>query len=156
MRARKQRCAIDVVASLVHTVSESWAEKKLATALFIDIKRAFDHVSKTSLVKKMIKLGIDGDLIRWTQFFLTDRKVQLVIDGNNNKERDIETGIPQESPVSPVLFLIYISGVFDQVIKSHLGIISLLFVDDLGFIASGYSIKELAKTLGQVARVIVE
>ena len=50
-------------------------KKKLAAAIFMDVMRAFDHVSKTSLVKRMIKLGIDGDLIRWTQFFLTDRKV---------------------------------------------------------------------------------
>ena len=40
-------------------------------------------------LKKMIKLGIDGDLIRWKKSFLTNRKVQLVIDGHNNKERDI-------------------------------------------------------------------
>ena len=104
----------------------------------------------------MIKLGIDGDLIRWTKSFLTDRKVQLVIDGPNNKERDIETGIPQGSPVSPILFLIYISGVFDQVTESHPGITSLSFVDDLGFITSGYSVKEPPKTLGQVAKVVLE
>ena len=66
MGARKQRCAIDVIASLVHNVQEFWAERKLAAALFMDIKEAFDHVSKTKLVERMIKLGIDGDLIRWT------------------------------------------------------------------------------------------
>lgn len=103
----------------------------------------------------MIKLGVDGDLIRWTQSFLTDLKVQLVIDGHDNKERGTETGIPQGSPVSPTLFLIYISGVFDQVTDSHAEITSLSFVDDLGFIASGYSVKELAKTLGQVAKVVL-
>ena len=60
----------------------------------------------------MIKLGIDGDLVAWTKSFLTDRKVQLVIDGHENKEREIETGIPQGSPVSPILFLVYINGGF--------------------------------------------
>lgn len=34
----------------------------LAAALFIDIKRAFDHVLKEQLFRKMIKLKIDGDL----------------------------------------------------------------------------------------------
>lgn len=74
------------MASLVHKVQEFLAKKKLAAALFIDVKGAFDHVSKKSLVEKMIQLGIDGELIQLTQFFLTDRKVQLVIDGHNNGE----------------------------------------------------------------------
>ncbi len=129
MGARKQRCAIDAVASLVHKVQESWAEKKLAAVLFMDVKGAFDHVSKTSLVERMIKLGI---MVTWYgghSLFLRIGKsthlVQLVIDGHNNKERDIETRIPQGSPVSPIHFLIYISGVFDQITESHPGITSL-------------------------------
>ena len=40
--------------------------------------------------------------------------------------------------------------------ESHPGITSLSFVDDLGFIASGYSVKEFAKTLGQIAKVVLE
>lgn len=43
---------------------------------------AFDHVSRSQLLKGMIQLGIDGDLIVWTSSFLTDRKMQIVIDGH--------------------------------------------------------------------------
>ncbi len=95
MGGRKERSAIDAVATLVHTVQEKWQEKKVAAALFMDVKGAFDHVSKDQLLTQMIELGIDGDLVTWTGSFLTGRKVQLVIDRHNNKERDIETGIPQ-------------------------------------------------------------
>ena len=63
MGARKERSAIDVVSVLVHTVQESWEEKKLAGALFMDFKGAFDHVSKSQLLKRMVELGIDGDLV---------------------------------------------------------------------------------------------
>ncbi len=87
MGGQKKRSAIDVVATLVHTVQEKWEEKKLAAALFMDVKGAFDHVSKGQLLTRMIELGIDGDLMTWTGSFLTDRRVQLVIDGHNNKER---------------------------------------------------------------------
>ncbi len=156
MGARNQRCAIDAVACLIHRVQESWAEKKLVAALFMDVKGAFDHVSRTRLIEKMMELGIDGDLIHWTQSFLTDRTVQLVIDGHDNRESRIETGIPQGSPVSPILFLIHISGVFEQVTESNPTITSLSFVDDLCFIATGFSVKELAKSLGQVAQVVLD
>ncbi len=63
MGARKKRCAIDAVVSLVHKVESCWAEKKLAAALFMDVKGAFDHVSKTRLAERMIELGVDGDWI---------------------------------------------------------------------------------------------
>ena len=79
-----------------------------------------------------------------------------MIDGHNNQEKEVETGIPQGSPVSPILFLIYISGVFEQVEKEPPGIVLLSFVDDLGFIASGLSVKEIANTLEKVGRLISE
>ena len=99
----------------------------------------------------MIDLGIDTDLVTWTKFFLIDRKSQLVIDGYNNKKRDIETGIFQSSPLLPILFLIYINGVFETVTKNNPTVISLLFIDNQGFIASGILIQEVFKTLKTIA-----
>ena len=75
MSGRKKRLAIDVVATLVHIIHEKWEEKKLAAVLFIDIKGAFDHVSKGQLLNRIIELNINGDLINWTGSFLTNRKV---------------------------------------------------------------------------------
>ncbi len=49
MDGQRERSAIDAVATLVHTVHEKWEEKKLAVALFIDVKGAFDYVSKRRL-----------------------------------------------------------------------------------------------------------
>ncbi len=50
MGGRKERSTIDAVATLIHTVQEKWQEKKLAAALFIDVKGAFDRVSKEQLL----------------------------------------------------------------------------------------------------------
>ena len=46
MGDQRERSAIDAVATLVYVVHESSKEKSLVTALFMDIKGAFDHVSK--------------------------------------------------------------------------------------------------------------
>ena len=80
----------------------------------------------------MSELGIDDNLIRWTQSFLTDQWVELVIDGHINPKHKVETGIPQGSPVSPILFLIYISGVLFQIETGLPQISCLSFMDDLG------------------------
>lgn len=55
--------AIDIVATLVHKVQENWQEKKLANALFMDVKGAFDHVLRGQLPTQMIEFGIDRDLV---------------------------------------------------------------------------------------------
>ena len=39
----------------------------------MDVKRAFDNISWAQLTQKMSDLGIDDDLIGWTQSFLIDR-----------------------------------------------------------------------------------
>lgn len=63
MGARKKRFAIDAVASLIHEVEQQLSKKKLAAALFMDVKGAFDHVSKIQLIARMLELGVDGDII---------------------------------------------------------------------------------------------
>ena len=59
-------------------------------------------------------------------------------------------------PVSPILFLIYISGVFDKVSERNPWVTSLSFIDDLGFIASDSSVKEVIKTVENVAKAVLE
>lgn len=46
MVGQKKRSAINAVVTLACTVQEKWKKKKLAAAFCMDIKGAFDHVSK--------------------------------------------------------------------------------------------------------------
>lgn len=48
---------------LVHKVELRSLEKKIAEALFMYIRRAFDYISKGKLFTYMINLGIDSNLI---------------------------------------------------------------------------------------------
>lgn len=124
-------------------------------ALLRDVKGAFDYISRLKLAQRMRKLEINNDLIGLTQLFLTNRKVEIVIDGYKNPEREVETGIPKGSPASPILFLIYISGVFDAVIVASAQVTSVSFIDDLGFLASGNSIKEVATSLEKTGEAVL-
>ena len=131
---RKQRSSIDAAALMIHKAHESWENQQIAGALLMDVKGAFDHVSGARLAQRMADLGIDNDLIGWTQSFLTDRWVELVTDGYTNPTQKVETGTPQGSPVSPILSFIYISGMFSQIEEKLPDITCVSFVDDLGFL----------------------
>ena len=152
MGARKHRSAIDAAALLIQKIQAVWQNQKIAGALFMDVKGAFDHVSRAQLAQKMYDLDIDDDLIGWTQSFLTDRWVELVIDGYINPSCKVETGIPQGLPVSPILFLIYISGVFLEMESRLPQVTCLSFMDDLGFLAAGNSAIDIKKTLEKAGK----
>ena len=156
MGARKNRSAIDAVAILVQKVQDIWNNRQIAGTLLMDVKGAFDHVSRAKLAQRMADLGIDDNLIGWTQSFLTDRWIELVIDGFINPKCKIETGIPQGSPVSPILFLIYISGVFLEIERQVPDITCLSFMDDLGFLVAGKSIPEIKKSLEKAGKITLD
>lgn len=63
--------------------------------------------------------------------------------------------IRQGLPVSAIIFLIYISGVFDKVAESNLAITSLSLMKNLGSITSRYSAKEIVKALEKVVKVVL-
>ena len=55
-----------------------------------------------------------------------------------------------------ILFLIYISGVFNKVLDTSPLVTSLFFVEDMGFIASSSSVKEIVKAFEKVAKEVIE
>jgi hypothetical protein len=47
--------------------------------------------------------------------FLSERTVDMIIYGNDMERHPVEAGVPQGSPVSPILFAIYTSGLIKWV-----------------------------------------
>jgi retron-type reverse transcriptase len=100
-------------------------------------------------VKRLIKLKILGDIIRWINSFFINRKVQLIINGYTCFLKEVEAGLSQGSLISPILFVIYISRFFDY-IEEKIPITTLLFADNIGIIAIESSIRDITKTLEAV------
>ena len=47
----------------------------------MDVKSAFNNVSRGHLVDRMVQLGMQNDLVRWTESFMSQRKVRLILNG---------------------------------------------------------------------------
>ena len=103
---RKRRSAIVAVGRLMKQVEEAWGRGNTAVVLLMDVKGAFPHVAKRNLIKRMEEMGFEADLVRWVQSFMEGRQVIMSMDGKERDSMDVETGVPQGSPVSPVLFVI--------------------------------------------------
>jgi len=152
----KRRSCVDAVAILMNHTQDMWATKKMAGALFMDIKSAFKNVNKTYLGKCMQAPRIESDLIRWTGSFMSDRQVKLALDGKTGEAKPLDTGIPHGSPVAPILFTTYLSGIFDKVEAAVPGIQGLSFVDDISWWADGTDSTAVAAKLSVAAAASIE
>lgn len=109
---RQGRGTSDAVAQLVTKVENAWVKNRTALALLLDVKGAFDRVNKKQLLNRMVQVGMAGNIVHWVDSFLSDRRAMLVIDGRTGETHGIQAGLPQGSPVSPVLFILSISAIF--------------------------------------------
>lgn len=102
----------------------------------------------------MQRLRLPSQLIRWVKSFMTDRKIQLAFDGQRQEKRPVRTGIPQGSPISPILFLIYIRHIFSE-IKSDPEFADVKmpsFIDDVAFGVESKSAKVNCSILEKIAK----
>ena len=105
---RAQRSSTDAVGLAIARTQEAWSRKKIVGALLMDVASAFPSVARGCLLRKMRRAGVDEDLVRWTDSFMRDRSAVMSVDGQDGPAQEVTTGLPQGSPVSPVLFNLYI------------------------------------------------
>ena len=69
---------------------------------------------------------------------------------------DVNSELPQGSPVSTILFLIYISGVFEAIETAVPGVGPLSFADDIGIVALGSSVDLVCRKLQQAGEAAIK
>ena len=80
--------------------------------VYLDFQKAFDKVPHQRLIHKLKAHGIGNDVINWMEKWLTHRKQSVIVDGN---WKSVLSGVPQGSVLSPILFLIYINDIEDDI-----------------------------------------
>ena len=78
-------------------------------SVFLDISKAFDKVWHEGLLYKLKSMGISGELYNLLENYLSDRFQRVLLNGQASSWRPALAGVPQRSILLPLLFLIYIN-----------------------------------------------
>ena len=82
--------------------------------MFLDISKAFDRVWHDGLLFKLEKNCVSGNLFQLIKSFLSDRFQRVLPNGQRSDWETIQAGVPQDSILRPLFFLIYINDLADN------------------------------------------
>jgi len=153
---------VDAGISLVHDVEAGWKKHLVGSALAVDIKGFFDNVNHARLTKVIHEMGFPHPITRWVRSFLSERKAATRFNDEISDTRDLDTGIPQGSPCSPVLSMIYAAEVFLDVHAADIHTPAEIPVDPKGYIddmllqAFSKSASENVTTLTAALKIVID
>jgi hypothetical protein len=134
---RKHRSAPDVPLRVTQRVFNNRAKKLRTILVGLDVKAAYDSVWHDGLIYKLLRLPLPRNLIGWLVDFLRDRKLQVRVNGHLSQIATVNCGVPQGSPISPLLYIIYTS---DLLAESVPNTETEAYADDLTTPAAGATV----------------
>ncbi|POS83027.1 hypothetical protein EPUL_003304 [Erysiphe pulchra] len=102
------RSAVNLTTALVCDVKKAWENKNVVGIVTTDVKGAFDGILRNRLCYRLRSQGWPERIVKWVSSFMSDRSAHICLDQSKTESLPILCGLPQGSPVSPILFLLYV------------------------------------------------
>ena len=121
-----ENAAIELVSSIARTIDGG----KVATGIFMDLKKAFDLVDHQMLLEVLEKYGLKNKELALFRSYLDNRTQVVKIGDTTGPAVRISSGVIQGSCLGPLLFLVFINAIGSLGLRGRL----FLFADDAALI----------------------
>ena len=135
---RKQKSTVRLLYRLLLQCKNLKLKKQLGTLISLDLEKAFDSVWINGLLWKLNHIGITGNILGLIESFLRNRQLFVEIGEFQSEEFKTDIGVPQGAVLSPLLFIIFVSEMFNGIDADK-----FKFADDGNLLINASSTSEL-------------
>ena len=122
---RRRRSCESQLLITSHDLATILNKRSQVDVAVLDFAKAFDKVPNQRLIKKLQFYNLDQKVVGWIQSFLSKRTQSVVVDGHTSTSAPVLSGVPQGTVLGPLLFLLFINDIANNVTSSI-----RLFADD--------------------------
>ena len=111
---------------LVEDLARNAGFGKQTDLILLDFPKAFDKVYHSKLIWKLHNYEIRANVLSWMRAFLGDRSQRVVVGGEESDSVPVTSGVPQWSVLGPIMFLVYINDLPENVISRCGSLLTIL------------------------------
>ena len=142
---RSKRSTADAILDLTGNILDNIEKGQFTLAIFLDMSKAFDSISHTTLCKKLEYYGLRGNVKSWFVSYLKDRTIRVKYKNTLSDEHTVNYGTPQGSVLGPLMYIL-LSNDLPKCLKFSS---CVTFADDTTVFISGNNLRFLYKKMNE-------
>jgi hypothetical protein len=149
MSERKNRSCETTLKLFIEQIHTVWnmSKDKVITLLSMNVIEIYDHVSRTRLLQNLKKRRIFIWIIVWTNNFMQDRRITLVINSDTTTMSNVNVDISQDFFVFFMMYLFYNVDFLKLLKRSFRRIAALNFLNDINILTYEFNIMNNCRIL---------